>query len=55
VWNSIEALRNSETPTYQEALVHFLSLCERHPSMREEEVMVSEFASTDLDDTVTKF
>jgi heme-degrading monooxygenase HmoA len=55
VWNSIEALRNSETPTYQQALVAFLSLCERHPSMREEEVMVSEFASADLDDTVTKF
>jgi len=56
MWASIEALRNSETtPAYQQALVHFLSLCERHPSMREEEVMVSEFASTDLDDTVTKF
>ena len=56
MWASIEALRNSETtPAYQQALVHFLSLCERHPSMREEEVMVSEFASADLDDTVTKF
>ncbi|MGA7791575.1 MAG: antibiotic biosynthesis monooxygenase family protein [Candidatus Acidiferrales bacterium] len=55
VWDSIEALRNSETPAYQEALVHFLSLCERRPSMREEEVMVSEFASANLDDTVTKF
>lgn len=55
LWASIEALRNSETPTYQEALVHLLSLCERRPSMREEEVMVCEFASADLDDTVTKF
>jgi quinol monooxygenase YgiN len=56
MWASIEALRNSETtPAYQQALVHFLSLCERHPFMREEEVMVSEFASADLDDTVTKF
>lgn len=55
MWASMEALRNSGTPAYQDALVRFLSPCERHPFMREEEVMVIEFASADLDDTVTKF
>jgi heme-degrading monooxygenase HmoA len=54
-WDSLEALRNSETSAYQEALVHVLSHCERHPFMREEEVMVSEFVSHDLSDTVTNF
>ena len=55
MWTSIDALENSETSVFQQTLVHVLSLCERHPFMREEEVMVSEFASANLDDTVTKF
>ena len=54
-WASIDALRDSETSTFQEALARALSVCEPRPSMREEEVMMSEFASHDLDDTVTKF
>jgi heme-degrading monooxygenase HmoA len=54
-WASIDALRDSETAVFQQTLAGFLSLCEPHPSLREEEVMVSEFASENLDDTVTKF
>jgi heme-degrading monooxygenase HmoA len=52
-WASIDALRNSETPAFQQALAEFLSHCERHPLMREEEVLVGEFPSEDPDDTVT--
>ncbi len=55
MWTSLEALQDSETPAFREALVKFLALCEHHPSMREEEVMMSEFASGDPDDTVTRF
>jgi heme-degrading monooxygenase HmoA len=55
VWASIDALRDSETAVFQQALIGSLSICEPHPSLREEEVVVSEFASADLDDTVTKF
>jgi len=54
-WASIDALRESETPLFQQALAGFLSNCERHPFMREEEVVISEFVSKDPDDTVTKF
>jgi heme-degrading monooxygenase HmoA len=54
-WASIDDLRNSETTAFQQAVVNVLSHCERHPIMREEEVVVSEFASDNLDDTVTKF
>jgi heme-degrading monooxygenase HmoA len=55
VWSSIDDLRNSETPTFQEAVVNVLSFCEKRPVMREEEVMLSEFSSADMDATVTKF
>jgi heme-degrading monooxygenase HmoA len=61
VWDSLVALRDSETSVFQEGLAHVLSFCEPRPSMREEEVLVSEFASPDLngaadsDDTITKF
>ena len=54
-WASIEALRDSETSVLKQALVDFQSYCERHPLMREEEVVVSEFTSDDLDKTVTSF
>jgi len=54
-WDSLEALRNSETSEYQEALDRFLSCCEHRPFMREEEVLVSEFASRDLSDTTVGF
>ena len=54
-WASIEALRDSEATVFQQALVDFHSYCEHRPVMREEEVVVSEFASEDLDATVTKF
>jgi len=58
LWDSVDALRNSETASFQQALIHFLSLCEHHPLMREEEVLMSEFASASpaiLDDTATRF
>ena len=55
MWSSIDTLRNSETETYQQALVQIVALCERHPVMREEEVLLSEFVTEDPDDTVTKF
>ena len=54
-WDSLEALRNSETREYQEALDRVLSCCEHRPFMREEEVLVSEFASRDLSDTTVGF
>jgi heme-degrading monooxygenase HmoA len=54
-WASLEALRDSETPVFQEALVSVLSHCEHRPSMREEEVLVSEFAANDVDATVTNY
>jgi antibiotic biosynthesis monooxygenase (ABM) superfamily enzyme len=54
-WASIDALRNSETLVLKQALVDFQSHCEPHPLMREEEVLVSEFPSSDPDDTVTNF
>jgi heme-degrading monooxygenase HmoA len=54
-WESLVALRNSETDAFQQALAHGLTLCEPHPSMREEEVMVSEFVSQDLTDTATHY
>ena len=55
VWASIDALRDSETSVFQQALARAHSVCEPRPSMREEEVVLSEFASENLDDTVTKF
>jgi heme-degrading monooxygenase HmoA len=51
VWSSIDTLRNSETADFQKAVVDVLSHCERRPIMREEEVMLSEFASRDADAT----
>jgi heme-degrading monooxygenase HmoA len=54
-WASIDALRDSETGTFKQALARALSVCEPRPSMREEEVVLSEFASAGLDDSVTKF
>ena len=55
MWTSIDTLRNSETPAYQQAVVHVLSFCDRHPVMREEEVLLMELASGDPDKTVTHF
>jgi heme-degrading monooxygenase HmoA len=54
-WDSLEALRNSETKAYQETLDRVLSCCEHRPFMREEEVLLSEFASQDLSDTATNY
>jgi heme-degrading monooxygenase HmoA len=54
-WASIETLRDSETAVFPQALADYHSYCEHGPVMREEEVVVSDFASEDLDATVTKF
>ena len=55
VWNSIDDLRNSEATTFQQTVVKILSYCEPRPVMREEEVVVSDFASDNLDNDITKF
>ena len=54
-WESLVALRNSENSAFEQMLARRLPLCEHHPSMREEEVMVSEFVSQDLTDTATHY
>jgi heme-degrading monooxygenase HmoA len=54
-WDSLDALRNSENSAFQEALDRMLSCCEHRAFMREEEVLVSEFASRDLSDTTVGF
>jgi heme-degrading monooxygenase HmoA len=54
-WDSLEALQNSEASVFQQPLAHALSFCEPRPFMREEEVLVNEFVSQDLSDTVTNF
>jgi heme-degrading monooxygenase HmoA len=54
-WASIVDLRNSETTAFQQAVVNVLSYCEPRPVMREEEVVVSDVASDNSDDTITKF
>jgi heme-degrading monooxygenase HmoA len=55
MWSSIDALRNSETPAFQQAVVNIITLCEHRPVMREEEVLLSDFSSDDPDATITKF
>lgn len=55
MWTSIDTLRDSETPAYREAVVNVLSFCGSHPTMREEEVLIFDFASGDPDKTVTHF
>ncbi len=54
-WDSLEALRNSETSAFQETLARALSFCEQRVFMREEEVLVSEFAAQDLSDSTVGF
>ena len=54
LWSSIDDLRNSETPAFQQAVVNILSYCERRPLMREEEVVLSEFLTGDPDSTIAK-
>ena len=54
-WESLDALRNSETSTYQQAVVRVLSYCEDHPSMREEQVLVSEFATKEPSDLTASY
>ncbi|HLJ23755.1 MAG TPA: antibiotic biosynthesis monooxygenase [Candidatus Acidoferrales bacterium] len=46
-WETLDALRNSESGAFREAVARALSLCDRHPTLREEEVVVNEFAVPD--------
>ena len=49
-WETLDELRSSENSTFQQAVARALSFCEPHPTMREEQVIVSEFASPDSSD-----
>jgi|SRR3990170_2232692 len=44
-WDSLEALRASENDAFQRAVARVLACCKRDAVMREEEVLVCEFAS----------
>jgi heme-degrading monooxygenase HmoA len=54
-WETLEALRNSENSAFQQLLVRVLSCCEPHPSMREEQVLVCEFASPESLDATAAY
>lgn len=54
-WESLDDLRTGETSEYQQALKPILSCCEPRPSMREEEVVIGEFASPNLSDTTLDY
>jgi len=54
-WESLDALRNSETSAYQQALARVLSCCEDRPSMREEQVLVSEIATQEPSDLTASY
>jgi heme-degrading monooxygenase HmoA len=55
-WESLDALRNSETTSaFQQAVVRILSCCEPHPSMREEQVLVSEFPAQESSDITANY
>jgi heme-degrading monooxygenase HmoA len=50
LWETLEALRDSENSTFRQAVVRILSFCEPHPLVREEEVLVCDFASPEPSD-----
>jgi heme-degrading monooxygenase HmoA len=49
-WETMEELRGSENKTFQETVERVLSFWEPHPSMREEQVVVSEYPSQGVSD-----
>jgi heme-degrading monooxygenase HmoA len=53
VWESLVALRDSENSGFKEALARAMAFCEPRPTMREEEVVLSDFIAPDPDDTLT--
>ncbi len=55
LWASIDDLRNSEATIFQQAALGILSYCQPHPAVREEEVVMSDFAPDNLGDDITKF
>jgi len=44
VWDSLEALRASESDSFQKAVSRVLACCKRDAVLREEEVLICEFA-----------
>jgi heme-degrading monooxygenase HmoA len=46
-WDTLDARRNSESGAFRDAVARALSCCERPPTLREEEVVVNEFAAPD--------
>ena len=54
-WETAEDLRNSENAAFQQVLGRVLACCEPHPFMREERVLVNEFASAESADLTTKY
>lgn len=55
-WDSLDALRNSETSnSYQEKVLRVLSFCEPRPFMREEQVLLTEFAAQESSDITASF
>ena len=44
-WDSLEALRASESDSFQKAVAKVLACCKRDAVLREEEVLICEFAS----------
>jgi heme-degrading monooxygenase HmoA len=54
-WESLVDLRASETGEFQQALMRIFSCCQPRPSVREEEVVISEFASPNPSDTTLDY
>jgi heme-degrading monooxygenase HmoA len=50
LWESLDALRGSENNTFREAVALLMTCCEPHPHVREEEVLVSDFESSEASD-----
>jgi heme-degrading monooxygenase HmoA len=55
LWASIDDLRNSEGPVFQQAALTILSFCEPHPFVREEEVVLSDFTAHSFASAATVF
>jgi heme-degrading monooxygenase HmoA len=50
LWETLDALRDSENSTFREAVKHLMTCCEPHPLLREEEVLVSDYESSEASD-----
>lgn len=52
-WDTLDALRNSENGDFRQAVARALTFCEPRPTVREEEVVVSEFVASAPSDATT--